>query len=225
MAFAHAVAYKDHVILNGATATSALNSSSRDIEDSIPSMTSRDWSLLVLAAAAYGLLIAAVAADYPSGVVVALVYTIVYGIGGIGGYLVCSFIWKNNEDKIITMTDGNGNGHNSDNATADGRLQTVFNDRTGSKDNMESGDDNHAVDTNTTTNDSAHVNNTTEEVPAPLPKKSILQSVTDCRDYVLSRPVLYYFLLSYAFALALVILWIIVVGGVKSRNQSRFRGG
>jgi hypothetical protein len=82
MAFAQLWAYRSHCLSGG---------------QKLSPMTR---VVLVAAAILYGLLIAGVAIDFPSGVIVAFVYLILYGIFGVGGYLV--YLRKTGIQNILT---------------------------------------------------------------------------------------------------------------------------
>jgi hypothetical protein len=52
--------------------------------------------LLIIASIISGVLLCGVAVDFPSGITVALIYLIVYGLGGVGGYVF--YVWNQGRD-------------------------------------------------------------------------------------------------------------------------------
>jgi hypothetical protein len=62
------------------------------------------WSakcLLVLTSLVYALLIAGVAADFPSGTIVGLIYVVLYGFGCVGGYILYVYRVEHDETVIV----------------------------------------------------------------------------------------------------------------------------
>ena len=127
MAAAQAYAYKDHYLAS-----------------SIRFSPFRVKLFIAFSSSLYALLLAGVAIDFPSGLIVGLVFCIIYGFGLVGSYL----------------------------------YRTHF----------KAGIQHNGIIINTST--------------------------------LGSRPILHYFLLSYLLAVIIMILWIITVGGVKSRSQA-----
>lgn len=109
----------------------------RECKAPLLGLTKTGKFLMVLCSLALGLLVAATAINFPSGIIVALIYIGLYGFGAVGGYLVHEYSRKG--DKTALQFGG--------------------------------------------------------------------------------RPVVQYFLLSYIWALLIIIAWIIAVGGIKTRSQ------
>lgn len=63
----------------------------RDVKAPQLGLTRNGKILLTLSSLAYGVLIAGVAINFPSGLIVGLLYTVLYGICGIGGYIYIQY--------------------------------------------------------------------------------------------------------------------------------------
>ncbi|RYY79881.1 hypothetical protein EON63_16980 [archaeon] len=69
----------------------------KNVRAPILGLPCRAKAYLIVSSGLYGLLVAAVAINFPSGLIVGLVYTIVLGIGGIGGYMCHQYIYRNDQ--------------------------------------------------------------------------------------------------------------------------------
>ncbi len=76
-----------YVIMNGCQAFAY-----RELKAPQLGLTLEQKVWLVLASSSYALLIAGVAADFPSGTIVSLIYLLLYGFGVVGGYIL--FLYK-----------------------------------------------------------------------------------------------------------------------------------
>jgi hypothetical protein len=185
MALSHFLAYKDHqIVLPG---------------DKDLFLSARGVAMVFIAALPYGILIAAVAADFPSGSLVALIYTIFYGIIFIAGYLIYQWYCKEMQSQLTKQSSDRG---------GDPVLRSVVNSPASSQNPYDVYDANDPRDAS----DRAEAS-----PPTPSGIAGILHRIYSIWCFSRYRPVAMYFLFSYTIGLALDVIWVIVVGGFKSR--------
>lgn len=200
MSFTQLLAYRNHTMSN-----EIYNYIDSDTNAPSYDMNTITWTIFTIAFLIYGLLIASVAAQFPSGCIVGLVYTIFYGLIFVGGLLY----FKANKTIYLPQRIKSSD------------LTEFSNTEYGDLSNIQS---HNILNLNTNNN-----------VPNENKEKNLYLNINTGNGNQIklkqmlirfaSRPVLLYFFLSYSFALLLILIWIAINGGLADRNSHNTASG